>query len=131
MNGDSILLEDLALVSARHRAAGAAVTMVTVRVRDTELFGALQVAPDGRITGFGEKIAKGEGIINAGVYVMARSILTAIDVPSSLERDVFPRLIGLGMMSYPSQAPFIDIGNPDSYARIEVAAAKYLRMVGE
>ncbi|MCH8030214.1 MAG: acetate--CoA ligase family protein [Bacteroidetes bacterium] len=78
-----------------------------------------------RVTGFAEKEAAvaeaGAAWINAGVYVLAPDALG--DVPQgehvSLERVVFPQLVKedtLWAMRFP-EAPFLDIGTPDDYAR--------------
>ncbi len=57
--------------------------------------------------------------INAGIYLMRKSILRWIDeTPCSLERDVLPRLAAEGLLEgYTFDGPFIDIGIPADFER--------------
>lgn len=126
LNGDSMLMEDLARVTAFHHVSGVQVTIAVVRAVRSERFGVVQVSAGSRVTAFSEKAASGEGLINAGVYVMGRTTLSGMDIPSSLERDVLPRLVRSGIAAYLSTAPFIDIGEPRSYARLEREATDFL-----
>jgi NDP-sugar pyrophosphorylase family protein len=52
--------------------------------------------------------------------VFSHSILQHIpEGPSSLERDVFPLLLGNGVYALEQQGMFIDIGTPEDYARAQ------------
>ncbi len=67
-------------------------------------------------------IAPGHGAIgpiNAGVYVVDRSIIAGIShLPAALEHDVFPELAATGAMSGTTyRGYFIDIGIPEDLAR--------------
>ena len=57
--------------------------------------------------------------INAGIYLMRKSILRWIDTsPCSLERDVLPRLAAEGLLDgRVFDGPFIDIGIPEDFER--------------
>lgn len=57
--------------------------------------------------------------INAGIYLMRKSILRWIDTsPCSLERDVLPRLAAEGLLEGCAfDGPFIDIGIPEDFER--------------
>jgi D,D-heptose 1,7-bisphosphate phosphatase len=59
--------------------------------------------------------------INAGVYLMRKAILPRIGaLPCSLERDVLPVLAAEGLIEGAVvEAPFIDIGIPDDFARAQ------------
>lgn len=123
LNGDTFLRADLAELAAEHaRAAadGAVATLALVRHREAGEKGAVETAPDRRITRFLEKGRTGPGWINAGVYVIERSGVA--DIPGgvvSLEREVFPRWMeragGRGVCGWPTEAYFVDIGLPDDY----------------
>ncbi|WP_421999517.1 HAD-IIIA family hydrolase [Reyranella sp.] len=67
--------------------------------------------------------------INAGVYLMRRGILTRIDrMPCSLERDVLPALAAEGLIEgCVVEAPFIDIGVPEDFARAQRLVPRLLR----
>lgn len=125
MNGDSIVLEDLAAVCAGHRAAGADLTMVTVPVPDAGRFGSVVVREDGRVVGIAEKGSAGPGVVNAGIYVMGAGLARGFAVPSSLERDVLPVLVARTVRAHASSRPFIDIGTPESYRRAQEQAERH------
>ena len=51
------------------------------------------------------------------------SILKQIpEGPSSLEKDIFPKLLERGVYALDQQGMFIDIGTPDDYARAQTLA---------
>jgi histidinol-phosphate phosphatase family protein len=55
------------------------------------------------------------------VYLLAQAMIDAFPerVPLSLERDVFPTLVGAGLAAYRGGGRFIDIGTPESYAEVQ------------
>jgi len=73
------------------------------------------------------------GIINGGVYLFKRAILEHIpDGRASLEKDLFPRLLGRGVYALEQQGMFIDIGTPEDYARAqELCGRLYLAALPE
>jgi D,D-heptose 1,7-bisphosphate phosphatase len=89
-----------------------------------------RVALDGdRVRSF---IAPGQGAagpVNAGVYVIDRTILTRVGgLPASLEQDVFPALAAAGAMTgTPYHGYFIDIGIPEDFVRADVELTERLR----
>ena len=71
---------------------------------------------------FAEKgAASGAGWINAGIYLFRRDVLHTIPAQCSvsLEKEVFPSLIGHGLHAFSQRGKFIDIGTPESYAAAE------------
>jgi D-glycero-D-manno-heptose 1,7-bisphosphate phosphatase len=77
-------------------------------------------------------IAPGQGAtgpVNAGIYVIDRSIIAGIDrLPASLEQDVFPGLAANGAMGgTPYRGYFIDIGIPQDLARADAELNQRLR----
>jgi D,D-heptose 1,7-bisphosphate phosphatase len=77
-------------------------------------------------------IAPGQGAtgpVNAGVYVLDRSIVgRAGALPASLEQDIFPALAAAGAMSgTPYRGYFIDIGIPEDLARADIELNERLR----
>jgi NDP-sugar pyrophosphorylase family protein len=121
MNGDSFLECDFAQLIGFHRERGALATMAVVRVDDAGRYGTVRVASDGRVTGFVEKTGAGApGLINAGVYVFRREIFAHIPQGiGSLEKDVFPSILELGVHALEQRGMFIDIGTPEDYARAQ------------
>jgi mannose-1-phosphate guanylyltransferase len=55
--------------------------------------------------------------ISAGAYVLERSVLDLLeaDQPASIERDVFPQLVGSGLYGCVSENYWLDIGTPERY----------------
>lgn len=121
MNGDSFLEIDFEKLLSFHQAKQAPVTIAVVKVANTSRYGSMVIDADYRVTRFQEKTGKEiPGIVNAGVYVINRDVLAQIpDGPGSLEKDVFPRLIELGIYAFESNGVFIDIGTPEDYAKAQ------------
>lgn len=119
MNGDSFLEVDFNDLLKFHRSHGAVATLAARRVEDAARFGTLEIAKDGRVTGFHEKTEReSPGVINGGVYIFDKAILDLIQPGnSSLEREVFPRVLRLGVYAKEVKGMFIDIGTPEDYVR--------------
>lgn len=127
LNGDSFVPVDLRrLVSAHHSSLDADPatlgTLVLARMADADQYGRVSIDEAGRIVAFDEKHSGGEGeaLVSAGVYVIENAVLSGVaeGTPSSLERDVFPSLVGR-LRSFVIDRPFLDIGTPDRYARAQ------------
>lgn len=124
MNGDSYCDAD-ARAFVRSCAAetdSPAGDLVVVRQNDTGRFGRVLFDDRGRVTAFEEKgRSAGPGWINAGLYLLSRPLLESIPAGRavSLEREVFPAWAGRGLVAWPTDGAFIDIGDPASYAAAE------------
>jgi NDP-sugar pyrophosphorylase family protein len=119
MNGDSYIDIDLNAMMDSHRRSGCTATIAAVRVEDGRRYGSLEWSEDYRVTAFREKsTAPGARWINSGVYIFEREFLDALPdrVPLSLETDAFPHWIAHGLHAFASEARFIDIGTPETYA---------------
>jgi NDP-sugar pyrophosphorylase family protein len=122
LNGDSICLAALAPMLTSHRQKNAKTSILLVWINDRRSFGSVQIGPNEQIIKFGEKnAAGGPGLINAGIYLLSQRALGELPdkVPCSLEYEVFPRWIGSGLYGVSTEAPFLDIGTPSSYATAE------------
>jgi NDP-sugar pyrophosphorylase family protein len=119
LNGDSFLQIDFSELINFHRKRDSLATIAVVPVQNASRYGTVQVEADDRVLGFAEKTGDNvPGIINAGVYVFGSAIFAQIPQgPASLERDVFPNLLGLGVYAFEQRRLFIDIGTPDDYGR--------------
>ena len=125
-NGDTYAEVDYAALLAFHRERRAEITLALARVDDSARYGRVDTEADGAVRAFVEKGgAGGAGLINAGVYVIARRVLEALPPqrPLSLEQDVLPGYVGRGLYALPACGRFLDIGTPESYA----SAAAFLR----
>lgn len=120
LNGDSYCRVDVRQLVETHSERKASGTLWLVRKRDCNRYGAVQIGDDGLVAAFLEKsLRRGPGLINAGVYLLNREVVETIPLgtATSLEREVFPRLVGSGLYGVVGNGPFLDIGTPEAYAR--------------
>jgi D-glycero-alpha-D-manno-heptose 1-phosphate guanylyltransferase len=132
MNGDSFFDIDLGTLVRFHECAAALATLALAEVDRTDRFGTVEVADDGTIRGFREKDAVSRsGLVNGGIYVIKQEVLAAIPDSRavSLEREIFPGLVGDRFRGVPFRNWFIDIGTPEDYLRLQADAARLLRAV--
>ena len=119
LNGDSLCDVDFHSLEAAHAAGGGDMTLVALHRDDRSRSGALAVDTSGRVTQFESRPSTPTpGLINAGIYVMRRSVLDLIpqDRASSLEDEIMPQLVTRGTLhAWPIDGNFIDIGTPESY----------------
>jgi D-glycero-D-manno-heptose 1,7-bisphosphate phosphatase len=126
LNGDSFF--DFNILDLATRASAGLVHMALRANVVGDRFGRVVLDGD-RVRSF---IAPGQGAtgpVNAGVYVVDRSILARVGgLPASLEQDVFPALAAAGAMTGTSyRGYFIDIGIPEDFARADVELTEQLR----
>jgi D-glycero-D-manno-heptose 1,7-bisphosphate phosphatase len=126
LNGDSFF--DFNILDLATRASVGLVHMALRADVVGDRFGRVVLDGD-RVRSF---IAPGQGAtgpVNAGVYVVDRSILARVGgLPASLEQDVFPALAAAGSMTGTSyRGYFIDIGIPEDFARADVELTGQLR----
>lgn len=121
LNGDVLTDIDLGAQLAQHERTGARATLALVAVEDPSAYGLVRLAPDNAVTEFVEKpdpTAGDTNLINAGAYVLERSLLAEMapgGTNISIERDVFPRLVGRGLFGHPADGYWLDIGTPERY----------------
>jgi NDP-sugar pyrophosphorylase family protein len=122
LNGDSYVACDLAAFHAWHSSRGFRASLVLTRVDDAARFGTVEADERGAIHGFHEKQGRAEpGWINAGIYLLPRDLLLALPGQGavSIERDAFPHWLPHGLGGHRVEAPFLDIGTPESLAQAE------------
>jgi len=121
MNGDSFLEMNFHKFMDCHRSHNAIATIAVFRVENTNRYGTVNVDADGRVLGFAEKTGRDvPGLVNGGVYIFKQDVLRYIpEQPSSLEKDIFPRLLDQGVYAQEQRGMFIDIGTPADYARAQ------------
>jgi mannose-1-phosphate guanylyltransferase len=122
LNGDVLTDLDLTAQIAQHEATGATGTLALVPVEDPSSYGLVRLHPDNAVEEFLEKPAPGTvldtNLISAGAYVLERSVLDLIepDRKVSIEREVWPRLVGERLYGFDDQqAYWLDIGTPERY----------------
>lgn len=123
-NGDTFLDLEAAEVEA-HWQTHRAPIIVAREVPDTVRYGRLETA-GGRVLGFTEKGIEGQGLINAGCYVLPVGILDGFTPgqPFSLETDFLAGAASAQRFDlFVTNGYFIDIGIPEDYARAQTELA--------
>jgi mannose-1-phosphate guanylyltransferase len=119
VNGDCLTDLDLTALLRRHEETGATGTIALAAVDDTSHFGVVPTDADGRVEDFLEKPTgpAPTNRINAGTYVLEERVLDLIPRGRavSIEREVFPQLVGAGLYGYSFDDYWIDIGTPERY----------------
>lgn len=122
LNGDSLVVAPLGKFFATLDQPENEGAILGVPMADASRFGTISQNTDGDLTGFNEK-KPGAGNINAGVYLFRDATLKKfpVQMPLSFELDVFPTLIrsGARLKTVLSEAPFLDIGTPESLPQAE------------
>jgi len=120
LNGDVLTDLDLTALWNSHLERGATASLGLYPVEDPTGYGLVEMDENGVVLDFLEKpdpAHAGAGLINAGTYVLERSVLT--DVPAgrevSIEREVFPHLIDHGLHGLRLDGYWMDIGTPERY----------------
>ncbi len=143
LNGDVLTDIDLTAQLEAHGRTGAMLTLALHSVEDTSAYGLVRCEPDGAVAEFVEKPGPGyaeaglinTGLINAGAYVVERSVLDAMapaGATISIEREVFPRMIGNGLYGYVASGYWLDIGTPERYlqATYDILDRRVLTAIG-
>lgn len=117
LNGDVLCDLDLTALIEQHNRTGARATIALYPVGDPSGYGLVRRRQDGEITQFLEKPTRDQvdtDEINAGAYLLERSVLDRIPPGRavSIEREVFPELVGDGLYGIRLEGYWIDIGTP-------------------
>ena len=118
LNGDVLADLDLSSLIRAHEERGARATIALHPVEDSSAYGLVRCDEEGRVLEFLEKTGEAvPGEINAGAYVLDRSVFDLIPAGQavSIEREVFPRLVGEGLHGLLLDGYWMDIGTPDRY----------------
>jgi mannose-1-phosphate guanylyltransferase len=121
LNGDVLADFDLRAQLDQHERTGAQATIALYPVENPSLYGVVRMEADQSVSEFLEKPSPEEidtNLINAGAYVLERSILDQMAPAGtniSIEREVFPKLVGHGLYGFVSEGYWLDIGTPDRY----------------
>ncbi len=132
LNGDVLTDLDLTALQRQHEETGAAITLALYPVADPTQYGLVRrrggpsrpgeepAEPGGEVLGFLEKPdpdAIDTDEVSAGAYVIERRILDLIPAGRavSIEREVFPRVVGQGLFARRLEGYWMDIGTPERY----------------
>ena len=132
LNGDVLADLDLSGLIRAHEEHGPTATIGLHSVADPSSYGLVRraggpaapgakpTAAGGEVLEFLEKPTREQVVtdeVNAGAYVLDRSVIDLI--PSnrmvSIEREIFPRLVGQGLYGHRLDGYWMDIGTPERY----------------
>jgi len=123
LNGDVLGDADFSALVRAHADAGATAAIGLTPVDDPTRFGVVVCDESGNVERFVEKPPNADGLgpapwwVNAGAYVLDPSVLDLIpaDQMVSIEREVFPLLVGKGLIACQAEGYWRDIGTLESY----------------
>jgi mannose-1-phosphate guanylyltransferase len=132
LNGDLLTDLDLGALVRAHEGRGAVATLALYPVEDPSSYGlvrraggptapgALPESVEGDVVEFLEKPDPSQidtDEISAGAYVLERAVIDSIPPRKmvSIEREVFPHLVGRGLYGHRLEGYWMDIGTPERY----------------
>jgi mannose-1-phosphate guanylyltransferase len=120
LNGDLLTDLDLTALQRQHAETGAMATLGLYPVDDPSHYGLVRRRDSGEVLGFLEKPDPAEidtDEVNAGAYVLERAVVDLIPAGRavSIEREIFPRLVGQGLFGRRLEGYWMDIGTPERY----------------
>ncbi len=122
LNGDVLTDTNLRDVLQYHKEKKAEATIVMARVMNPVGYGLVETDADGRVLRFTEKPPEDDvtgDTINAGIYILERSVLDRIPAEDaqSFEREVFPAMVqeGARVYAYLTHGYWQDVGSPQKY----------------
>jgi mannose-1-phosphate guanylyltransferase len=132
LNGDVLTDLDLTSLIRAHEQSGAIATLALYPVDDPTAYGLVRREGGPAGPGAGAEAATGEVLeflekpdpdeidtdeISAGAYVLERDVIDLIPGGRSvsIEREVFPRLVGHGLYGHGLSGYWMDIGTPERY----------------
>jgi len=138
LNGDVLTDLDLTAQLAMHEEKGARCTLALIGVEDPSAYGLVRRNDDGSVKEFLEKPSPDQidtNLISAGAYVVEREVLALVppNQNCSIEREVFPRLVGEGLYGFAGDGYWLDIGTPQRYlqATFDILERNVRTAVGE
>ena len=126
LNGDTYADIDYNELIENHRRISTTVSIALISVGNSSRYGKVVIDGNGYVTSFKEKEAKEEsGLINAGAYVVGKSIVdmdkfgSQIGRRCSFEREILPALVQQELVMGFAFNPFVfvDIGTPADYEK--------------
>ncbi|HEV2769536.1 MAG TPA: NDP-sugar synthase [Solirubrobacteraceae bacterium] len=139
LNGDVLTDLDLSAQIAQHERTGAVGTLALVPVENPSAYGLVRMHEDHSVREFIEKPPADQidtDLISAGAYVLERSVLDLVpaDRNVSIEREIWPQLVGEGLYGSPHRdAYWLDVGTPERYlqATFDIVERNVDTAVGE
>lgn len=121
-NGDSLIFTDIKPLLNLLEDESVSGVILGLKMQDASRYGSLVYDENNNLISFAEK-KSGSGIINAGIYLLRHELIQEFPqkTPLNFETDIFPTLLkkGVKLKIHIVDAPFLDIGTPDSLTEAE------------
>lgn len=115
INGDTFFDANFTQLFDFHKKSGADITVAAKKMCNFSRYGTIDCDESGRICAFREKKYCDSGLINAGVYIVNKSLMSKIEKDSfSFEKELLETL-SCKLYAEESDGFFIDIGVPEDY----------------
>lgn len=118
LNGDTMFQVNLNDFIESHKLCSADFSMALKPMKNFERYGVVQKNNQNKVIGFEEKQFQEHGIINGGVYLINKSVLTNYDFDKkySFEKEFLEsKFEELHFHGFESKGYFLDIGIPSDY----------------
>jgi mannose-1-phosphate guanylyltransferase len=129
LNGDVLTDIDLDAEIAQHERTAAKATLALVAMPDPTNYGLVRIDHEQMVREFVEKPSSDSveerpaadepdgNLISAGAYVLEREVLDLVPAARnvSIEREVWPLLVGQGLYGFRAETYWLDIGTPERY----------------
>jgi len=117
MNGDTLCDLDCREFLTMHESIGAELSVALCSKPAATDCGNVVLDTSGRLISFDEKTGGATGYVNAGVYLINKTLLDYIpeNRALSIEYDFIPSVLHRPCFGYVTKADFLDIGTPERY----------------
>jgi D-glycero-alpha-D-manno-heptose 1-phosphate guanylyltransferase len=129
LNADTFFDVNLNEMYQQHISLNADLTMALKPLRDFERYGIVEIDSQKNIIGFKEKQPTASGLINGGIYLLNKNILTDFLFPDkfSFEKDFLETHVNIHhFFGFIADAYFIDIGVPEDF---EKANKEFIKII--
>jgi D-glycero-alpha-D-manno-heptose 1-phosphate guanylyltransferase len=123
INGDTFFGIDSESLLEFHRSKESDISAALKPMLDFDRYGSVELDDEQRIIHFNEKEYKKEGLINGGVYIVAKKLFAKLSLPEkfSFEKDVMEaHICDINIYGYRQDSYFIDIGIPSDFEKANV-----------
>ncbi|MDR1883545.1 MAG: nucleotidyltransferase family protein [Prevotella sp.] len=120
MNGDTFFDIDSDLLLEFHKSKKPDISLALKPMFDFDRYGSVELDSEQRITRFNEKRHKEAGLINGGVYIVAKAVFVKLALPEkfSFEKDVMETHVhDVNIYGSEQDNYFIDIGIPSDFEK--------------
>jgi len=129
LNGDTFFNIDLRKLALLHERLGSDLTLALKERENTGRYGHVIIDEEFRIKDFVEKAHGCFGLINGGIYMIARNLFEKLALPDqfSFEKDLLGRYYKIyDFRGVPFNEYFVDIGIPEDYKRARKELEKFV-----